>query len=121
MFFFHNLNRETFLKLVNEREEIKSKIANLQFQLSQSEMIFNLLDSVFNPKVSIQEVNNPNMGHRFLGKVKVLEPDGKTPKIIGFSIGRADQYKGIKDPKLIKEANKKASEKIKSLYPNYFS
>jgi hypothetical protein len=80
-----------------------------------------MLDSIFNPKVTVQEVNNPNMGHRFIGKVKILEPDGKTVKVIGFSVGRADQYKGIKDPKLIKDANKKAIEKIKSNYPIYFT
>jgi hypothetical protein len=61
------------------------------------------------------------MGHRYLGKVRVYEPDGKTSKILGFSIGRVDQFKSIGDPNLKKLAFDKAMERIKSTYPNYFS
>ena len=72
MYFFQDLNFQKYMELKVQREFLKTKIAELQLELSQSELVFNMLDSIYNPKVSIQEVKNPVMGHRFIGKVRVL-------------------------------------------------
>jgi hypothetical protein len=120
MYFFQDLKFQKYMELKVQREFLKTKISELQLELSQSELVFNMLDSIYNPKVSIQEVKNPVMGHRFIGKVRVLEPNGKG-KIHGFSIARADKFKGIDDPKLIELAKNRAMERIKISYPHYFS
>lgn len=124
----NELNLNTYYNLLSQREELKSKIVNiqsqlveLQLELSQSDLKFNFLDSIYNPKVSIQEVNNKKMGHRYLGRVRVLEPNGKNGKVIGFSVGRVDKFKGIEDRKLKELAKEKAIEAIKKNFPTYFS
>jgi len=114
------LNEKSYKELKEHRAQVADEINKLQLDLFQSEGVFNVLDSIFNPKVSIQEVNNPRMGHRFLGKCRVIELDGKS-RILGFSVGKADNYKGKDDPKLMKDALNKAKERIRKVYPNYFT
>jgi hypothetical protein len=124
----NELNYNTYMTLLTKREELKANIGHLQsmlvdlqLELSQSDLKFNFLDSIYNPKVSIQEVNNEKMGHRYLGRVRVLDPNGKSGIVLGFSVGRVDHFKGIDDPKLIKLARDKAVEVIQKKYSIYFS
>ena len=120
MRYFRELNEVTYLSLAKYRSEIKKVVVKFQLELAESETIFNMLDSIFDPKVAITVVDNAKMGHRYLGKIKVVEPDGKY-KIIGFSIGRVDKYNGKDDIELEKDAKLKALSRIRALYPMYFS
>jgi hypothetical protein len=120
MKFYDSLDNIAYTRLSMERELIKVKIQKLQLELSETETIFNLLDSIHNPKVYIQEVKSKSMGHRYIAKCRFLEPDGKTIKVIGFSVGAVDKYKGIDDENLINDAKVKATNKIRELYPIYF-
>lgn len=124
----NNLTIDNFHKLHNEREilkskieEIQSRLVHFQIELSKSDLIYSMLESIYKPKIAIQEVNNPKMGHRYIGKVRILSPNGKTAKILGFSVGRVDKFKGLEDPELLKIARKKGEEAIRKNFPKYFS
>ena|SRR6056300_417889 len=123
MFFFFGQNKvseEEYISLKAQREEIKSQIDMLTTKLWDTESRFELLESIFDPKIRIMEVNNQSMGHRYIGRLRLNKYVKEKPIWMTVSLPNASEYKGKDDPELMKFAKEKAREKIKRLYPELF-
>jgi hypothetical protein len=88
-------------------------------------------DTFFIPKVSITEVNNPNMGHIYLGKIRVpvnfastkIKDNGKPiPNVLTFVVCKYAEYPGEEfKEKRTEVATIKAMERLKKNYPERFN
>ena len=72
------------------------------------------------PEVIISEVNNKNLGHKWVGRVRIpsefiLEQElADKRNYLTFNICEGSKYKDKNDPNLIKQAKDMAIEKVKS-------
>jgi hypothetical protein len=108
--------------LISEHKEILDRF----FQLTRSLQGW---DAFFNQSITITEVNNPNMGHIYLGKIRIpvafsKKRDNKNnpiAHIITFRICRYEEMPGddFKEERL-KIGREKALEKLKFHYPEHF-
>lgn len=79
---------------------------------------FRIAKSVFEPHITINEVNTPSMGHRYIGKFRVYLESKTT--LVTISIGKFQDFKGKDDPNLLKIAQEKAVALVKSKFSDWF-
>ena len=103
-----------------EYEKLLIEITKLKAEISEKEPRFKLLDSVFNPKITIIEVNNKSMGHRYTGKFRMISEFGEKKEFV-ISMGKVENFNGKDDPKLLELAKQRALEKIKKKLPHIFT
>ena len=103
-----------------EYEKLLVEMAKLSGKLSETESRFKLLDSIYNPKITIIEVNNKSMGNRYTGKFRIISEFGEKKEFV-ISIGRVENFTGKNDPKLLELAKQKGLIKIKKDLPYIFT
>lgn len=114
------VSEKEYLSTKMERDKILLDITELKSKLALIESRFELLDSIYNPKVTIIEVNNKSMGHRYTGKFRIVSEYGEK-KEITISIGKVEDFEGNDDPKLLEIAKQKALKRIRKKFPYIFT
>jgi hypothetical protein len=108
-----NVLKETRTKLETQSSELNAQLHSINTIIKQYE-------GFLSPNVSIAKIKDPSGRERYIGKFKVILPDGKS-KYITINIDSASTYTGKDDPLLIKVAREKATEKFYQLNPNYLA
>lgn len=103
-----------------EHKRLLKEITQLKEKISKIEPRFKLLDSIYNPKITIIEVNNKSMGHRYTGKFRIISEFAEKKELV-ISMGKVENFKGKDDPKLLELAKQKALEKIKQKFSYIFT
>jgi hypothetical protein len=99
-------------KLIDENEDLLREYFDLKEQIRD-------WDAFFCPNISISEVNNPNMGHIYMGKVRIpaffarnvkgkLDREKTTPHVLTFVVCKYAEFPG---PDFEKERKEIAMEK----------
>jgi len=114
------VSKKEYEKISKEHEKLLTDITKLKEKLYKTEPRFKLLDSIYNPKITIIEVNNKSMGNRYTGKFRVISEFGEK-KELTISIGKVLDFKGKDDPKLMELAKQKSLEKIKKKFSYIFT
>ncbi|MFN4915057.1 MAG: hypothetical protein ACK5FT_07040, partial [Sphingomonadales bacterium] len=120
------LSEEEYLLLLEKRKTAEIKLIHLkemyeeamkEYEQTNEEVEYHTL--WHNPKVTISQVNNENVGHKWVGRVKIpvsilANPErySKRPYIF-FNIAYADEFKDKDDPKLLELAADRAKHIIK--------
>lgn len=128
----YNLNiGETYEGFFSKCMELNSiiqeqgEIINRYFELQK---LIKDWDSVWHPHITITEINNPNMGHLYLGKIRIpkffsenLEKIGSKDGNITFTVCKYDVYPGPGyEQERRKLAVQKGLERLSRVYPNRF-
>jgi len=84
-------------------------------------------DSMYSPNISISEVNNPNMGHIYMGKMRIPVAFAKylggnlklkDVNVLTFVVCKYEDFPGPEYEKVRKKIGmQKALEKLKKIYP----
>jgi len=112
--FLHNQKK----LLEEKRDKLKRDLENIERDLVFINDDYKIVESVFKPHIIIKEVNNPSMGHVYIGEFHVLlEPNSQ---LCTICIGDCQDFKDINDPKLLEVAHKGAIDFIKSEFPDWF-
>lgn len=121
------LNELEYAKLLENRKNAEQEVlitkkmyeeAMKKYEQMNEEVDYHSLWHM--PKVTISQVNNEHLGHKWVGRVKIpvsilANPDryAKRPYLF-FNICEASEFKDKDDPKLIAKATEIAKQKIKS-------
>ena len=119
MMLLNSLNETTYKQIKKDREILIERIKSSQSLLDEFDLVYPILESVFNPKIKIRRSGSKE-NLFYYGELAVLQANDEKPIRIRFSIGRGDKYKGKDDKQLIKDAELKAVKKLKSEFPEYF-
>ena len=114
MLLLNNLNEYGFQKLKEDRAVLLNEIKHLQSILSQFDLAYPFLSSIFEPEVKIKYDKTKD---RYSGYFKIEHPNFETRKFNSFFLGDSKQYQGIDDPQLIIEGKIRARKKIQKLFP----
>jgi hypothetical protein len=117
MLLLNNLNEYGFQKLKEDRAVLLNEIKHLQSILSQFDLAYPFLSSIFEPEVKIKYDKTKD---RYSGYFKIEHPNFETRKFNSFFLGDSKQYQGIDDPQLIIEGKIRARKKIQKLFPEMF-
>jgi hypothetical protein len=115
MLLLNNLNEKGYNQLKKDRDILIQQIEELNSILSQFDLAYPFLTSIFEPEVKIKDHQ-----FRYTGGFKIQHPNFEKPQLYQFTIGSLNKYKGLDDPKLIEEADLLARKKIKELFPEMF-
>jgi hypothetical protein len=117
MLLLNNLNEAGFQKLKEDREVLLNEIKHLQSILTQFDLAYPFLSSIFEPEVKIKYDKSKD---RYSGYFKIEHPNLETRKFNSFFLGDSKRYKGIEDPQLIIDGKMRARKKIQKLFPEMF-
>ncbi len=113
-----NILQEHKKTLEMQLSNITSELSNITSELQNIDEQLDILESYFNPKVSISVSKYPNGSERYIGRFKAIYPDG-TSKQVAINLGPIERFEGKTDPKLIELAKQKAAERYSRVNPNY--
>lgn len=113
-------------KIENEMFELRTKYQELKSKYDEVNKEIFYSKMFHDPDVIISEVNNKNLGHKWVGRVRI--PTEFMPKVdltnksyyMSFTICDGSLFKDKKDPELIKLAKEKAIENIIKKKDIYF-
>jgi hypothetical protein len=117
MLLLNNLNEAGFKKLKEDREVLLKEINHLQSILSQFDLAYPFLSSIFEPEVKIKYDKSKDS---YSGYFKLKHPNFDKPIFESFRLGDSNRYKGIEDPQLIIDGKMRARKKIQKLFPEMF-
>lgn len=117
MLLLNNLNEAGFQKLKEDREFLLKEINHLQSILSQFDLAYPFLSSIFEPEVKIKYDKSKD---RYSGYFKLEHPNYDKPLYKSVLLGDSKRYEGIKDPQLIIDGAVRARRKIQKLFPEMF-
>ena len=123
MFFFllnqGPVSKDEYIALKAKREELRTQIESLMTSLRLSDSRFELLESIFNPKINIIEVNNRSMGHKYIGRFSIPDIGGKRQRMT-VSVANVEAFPDKDDPRLLSLAKEKALKMLKRKFPDIF-
>jgi hypothetical protein len=119
MLLLNSLNKTTYNQIKKDREILLDRMKSSQALLDEFDLVYPILDSVFNPKIKIR-TSGVKERLVYVGELDILQPNNEEPARIVFSLGKADKYKGKDDKLLIIDAEKEAQKRIKDMFPEYF-
>lgn len=113
-------------KLKQRKQEIEKELTQLNNELFHLNSLFKVLDGVYDPHITIVEVDNKSMGHRYIGKFRCyLETPAKACTINLGMVKVLEQqftnFQGKADPRLLVLAKEKATEYQINKYPHFFT
>ena len=117
MLLLNNLNEAGFQKLKEDREVLLNEIMHLQSILSQFDLAYPFLSSIFDPEVKIKYDKSKDS---YSGYFKLEHPNFDKPIFESVRLGDSKRYKGIEDPQLIIDGATRARKKIQKLFPEMF-
>jgi hypothetical protein len=119
MILLQSQNETTYNQIKKDREILIERIKTSQALLDEFDLVYPIMDSVFNPKIKIQKLGRKEH-QMYMGLVSVLQPNDQAPVDIRFNIGKVENYVDMDDVKLLNDAKTKARNKIKISFPQYF-
>lgn len=119
MILLQSQNETTYNQIKKDREILIERIKSSQALLDEFDLVYPIMDSVFNPKIRIHKSGRKEQPI-YIGLVRVLQPNDQAPIDISFKIGKVDDYKDRDDIKLQNDAKIKARNRIKKSFPQYF-
>ena len=123
MFFFllnqGPVSKDEYIALKAKREELRTQIESLMTSLRLSDSRFELLESIFNPKINIIEVNNKSMGHKYIGRFSIPDIEGKRQRMT-VSVANVETFPDKNDPRLLSLAKEKALKMLRRKFPDTF-
>jgi hypothetical protein len=117
MLLLNNLNEVGFQKLKEDREVLLNEINHLQSILSQFDLAYPFLSSIFEPEVEIKYHKTKDL---YVGYFRIEHPNFNIPIFKSVSLGSSKRYNGIKDPQLLIEGRTRARKMIEKLFPEMF-
>jgi hypothetical protein len=117
MLLLNNLNEVGFQKLKEDREILLKEINHLQLILSQFDLAYPFLSSIFEPKLKIKYDKSKD---RYSCYFKIEHPNFGLPILKSIILGDSKRYNGIKDPQLLIDGATKSRKTIKKLFPEMF-
>jgi hypothetical protein len=115
------------INVLEDLVKYETEVIEKYLQMTQELVAWN---AFFNPTITIIEVNNKNMGHIYMGKIRVPVAMSKKqgtnkkpmPHVITFVVGKYSEYPGDKFKQEREEkAYLIAMEKLAKNYPERFS
>lgn len=119
MILLQSQNENTYNQIKKDREILIERIKSSQALLEEFDLVYPILDSVFNPQIKIQK-SGKKENQMYMGLVSVLQPNDQAPVDIRFNIGKVENYTDMDDVKLHNDAKTKARNRIKESFPQYF-
>ena len=117
MLLLNNLNESGYNQLKKDRDILIKEIEELNSILSQFDLAYPFLSSIFEPEVKIKYDKSKD---RYSGYFKLEHPNYDKPLYKSVLLGDSKRYKGIKDPQLIIDGAIRARRKIQKLFPEMF-
>ena len=115
MLLLNNLNERGYNQLKKDRDILIKEIEQLNSILSQFDLAYPYLSSIYDPKVEIKL----NEG-KYFGYIKLTDVNNKFFKRSKFFIGSEEQFEGKYDPLLLEKGYFLAKEEIKKIHPEMF-
>ena len=119
MILLQSQNENTYNQIKKDREILIERIKTSQALLDEFDLVYPVMDSVFNPQIKIQKLGKKEH-QMYMGFVRVLQPNDQEPISIRFNIGKIENYTDKDDIKLLNDAKIKARKRIKESFPQYF-
>lgn len=119
MILLQSQNETTYKQIKKDREILVEQIKTCQALLDEFDLVYPIMDSVFNPQIKIHKSGNKERQF-YMGLVRILQPNDQAPVNIRFTIGKVENYKDRDDLKLLNDAKTKARNRIKDSFPQYF-
>jgi len=117
MLLLNNLNERGYNQLKKDRDILIKEIDQLNSILSQFDLAYPFLSSIFEPEVKIKYDKSKD---RYSGYFKIEHPNFDIRKFNSVFLGDSKRYKGIEDPQLIIDGKMRARKKIHKLFPEMF-
>jgi hypothetical protein len=117
MLLLNNLNEVGFQKLKEDREVLLNEINHLQSILSQFDLAYPFLSSIFEPEVEIKYHKAKDI---YAGYFRIEHPNFDIPIFKSVTLGSSKRYNGIKDPQLLIDGATRARKTIQKLFPEMF-
>ena len=115
MLLLNNLNERGYNQLKKDRDILIKEIDQLNSILSQFDLAYPYLSSIYDPKVAIKLKEG-----KYFGYIKLTDVNNKFFKRSKFFIGSEEQFEGKYDPLLIEKGYFLAKEEIKKIHPEMF-
>jgi hypothetical protein len=117
MLLLSNLNESGYNQLKKDRDILIKEIEELNSILSQFDLAYPFLSSIFEPKLKIKYDKSKD---RYSCYFKIEHPNFGLPIFISVTLGNSKRYNGIKDPQLLIDGSTRARKKIQKLFPEMF-
>lgn len=111
---------DNLLRIESEMFEVRMKYEELRKEQEKLNSDIEYYKLYHDPDVIISMVNNKNLGHKWVGRVRIPSQLILDPKLsekrnyLTFNICEGSKYKDKEDESLLKQAKEMAIEKIKS-------
>jgi hypothetical protein len=115
MLLLNNLSESGYNQLKKDRDILINEIEQLNSILSEFDLAYPYLSSIYDPKVQIKLKEE-----KYFGYIKLTDVNNKFFKRSKFFIGSEEQFEGKYDPLLIEKAYFLAKEEIKKIHPEMF-
>lgn len=112
------LNSKVYTLLKWDKFNLEREKLRIEIEIKELEEKLKIAKGAFEPHITITEVNNKRMGHRFIGKFRVYFEN--KPRMMTISIGKFSDFEGIEDPELLIMANEKAKAVVRNKFPDWF-
>lgn len=117
MLLLNNLNEKGYNQLKKDRDILIKQIEELNSILSQFDLGFPFLSSIFEPEITI---NYNQYRDVYVGSFQIEHPNFDKPILESVLIGDSQRYKGIEDPQLLVDGRAMARLEIQKLFPEMF-
>jgi hypothetical protein len=115
MLLLNNLNERGYNQLKKDRDILIKEIEQLNSILSQFDLAYPYLSTIYDPKVEIKLKDG-----KYFGYIKLTDLDNKLFKRSKFFIDSEEKFQDKYDPILKEKAYLFAKEEIKKIHPEMF-
>lgn len=115
MFLLTDLTKTGYLQIKKDRDLLVEKMKGIQTLIEEIDLALPFLQSIYEPEIKI--VKNEKLG--FYTASCRIPYNGDYFRIL-IKVAPISRYKMKEDPALLKEANRKVMDKIKSHFPEHF-
>lgn len=112
------LNSKVYTLLKWDKFNLEREKLRIEIEIKELEEKLKIAKGAFEPHITITEVNNRSMGHRYIGKFRVYFES--KPRLMTISIGKFSDFEGIDDPQLLEAAKEKAKAVVRDKFPDWF-
>ncbi len=117
MLLLNNLNERGYNQLKKDRDILIKEIEQLNSILSQFDLAYPFLSSIFEPEIEIKYHKTNDI---YAGYFKIEHPNFDIPIFKSVTLGSSKRYNGIKDPQLLIDGRTRARKMIQKLFPEMF-
>ena len=117
MLLLNNLNERGYYQLKKDRDILIKEIEQLNSILSQFDLAYPFLSSIFEPKLKIKYDKSKD---HYSCYFKIEHPNFGLPIFKSITLGNSQRYNGIKDPHVLIDGTTKARKTIQKLFPEMF-